>query len=192
MKFRIPQHEQTPLTPQITDVPTFIETHRQQLEAFLEFAERQPNCAGLAANQCEISLDGGDTYQRFLHRVFVYINPKTGKGTLIINPKIIQTIGLSRLCDEGCLTYKGKRIIAPRYIGVRVTYFNMEGKEIEAQPMWFSAQVWQHEIDHLNGVEWRLENENFQLPKQLKLERNEPCPCGTGKKYKNCCISYNQ
>ena len=23
--------------------------------------------------------------------------------------------------------------------------------------------------------------------KSLKIGRNEPCPCGSGKKYKNCC-----
>ena len=27
-----------------------------------------------------------------------------------------------------------------------------------------------------------------QAPKQVnKIGRNEPCPCGSGKKYKNCC-----
>lgn len=25
-----------------------------------------------------------------------------------------------------------------------------------------------------------------------KIGRNEPCPCGSGKKYKNCCISNTQ
>ena len=24
-------------------------------------------------------------------------------------------------------------------------------------------------------------------PKQSKIGRNDPCPCGSGKKYKNCC-----
>ena len=28
-----------------------------------------------------------------------------------------------------------------------------------------------------------------QLEKALKIGRNEPCPCGSGKKYKKCCIS---
>ncbi len=25
-----------------------------------------------------------------------------------------------------------------------------------------------------------------------KIGRNDPCPCGSGKKYKNCCLSKNQ
>ena len=24
-------------------------------------------------------------------------------------------------------------------------------------------------------------------PKKVKIGRNDPCPCGSGKKYKNCC-----
>jgi len=24
-----------------------------------------------------------------------------------------------------------------------------------------------------------------------KIQRNEPCPCGSGKKFKNCCITKN-
>ena len=29
--------------------------------------------------------------------------------------------------------------------------------------------------------------ENAQTPKKRKIGRNEPCPCGSGKKYKHCC-----
>ena len=25
--------------------------------------------------------------------------------------------------------------------------------------------------------------------KEHKINRNDPCPCGSGKKYKNCCLS---
>lgn len=26
------------------------------------------------------------------------------------------------------------------------------------------------------------------LKKKVKVGRNDPCPCGSGKKYKNCCL----
>ncbi|MEW5760915.1 MAG: SEC-C metal-binding domain-containing protein, partial [Candidatus Thermoplasmatota archaeon] len=35
-------------------------------------------------------------------------------------------------------------------------------------------------------------NENKKVPnaydKKHKIGRNEPCPCGSGKKYKKCCL----
>lgn len=30
--------------------------------------------------------------------------------------------------------------------------------------------------------------ENNEKPKKVKIGRNEPCPCGSGKKYKKCCM----
>ncbi|MDY0223105.1 MAG: SEC-C metal-binding domain-containing protein [Desulfobacterium sp.] len=31
-----------------------------------------------------------------------------------------------------------------------------------------------------------------QLVKSVKIGRNDPCPCGSGKKYKKCCGASNQ
>lgn len=32
--------------------------------------------------------------------------------------------------------------------------------------------------------------ESFQSQNRKKVDRNDPCPCGSGKKYKKCCIQY--
>ena len=46
----------------------------------------------------------------------------------------------------------------------------------------------QHEIDHLNGLTI-MDRENKPQPiMSEKVGRNEPCPCGSGKKYKKCCM----
>ena len=34
---------------------------------------------------------------------------------------------------------------------------------------------------------WRLENDPKRPVRSSKVGRNEPCPCGSGKKYKKCC-----
>jgi len=41
----------------------------------------------------------------------------------------------------------------------------------------------QHEVDHMNGVLCI----DRRVKKVVKIGRNEPCPCGSGKKYKKCC-----
>ena len=46
----------------------------------------------------------------------------------------------------------------------------------------------QHEIDHLNGVVCMDRKRETTIVKDKKVGRNEPCPCGSGKKYKKCCI----
>jgi len=47
----------------------------------------------------------------------------------------------------------------------------------------------QHEIDHLNGVVCMDRKVNTTIVKDKKIGRNEPCLCGSGKKYKKCCIN---
>jgi|TARA_Y100000310_G_scaffold122661_1_gene121358 preprotein translocase subunit SecA len=48
----------------------------------------------------------------------------------------------------------------------------------------------QHEIDHLNG-ETILDREDKPEPivVKKKIGRNDPCHCGSEKKYKKCCIN---
>jgi len=53
----------------------------------------------------------------------------------------------------------------------------------------------QHEIDHLNGItvvskEGAVEvapSSEIRAAALPKVGRNEPCPCGSGRKYKKCC-----
>ena len=42
-----------------------------------------------------------------------------------------------------------------------------------------------HCIQHLN--DWRLRNYHQPGSASPKVGRNDPCPCGSGKKYKKCC-----
>jgi hypothetical protein len=34
----------------------------------------------------------------------------------------------------------------------------------------------------------RIQSDNRALPEHSKVGRNDPCPCGSGKKYKKCCL----
>lgn len=42
-----------------------------------------------------------------------------------------------------------------------------------------------HEIDY-NAAQTGVKTG----PEQIKIGRNDPCPCGSGKKYKNCCLRH--
>ena len=48
----------------------------------------------------------------------------------------------------------------------------------------FDSIAVQHEVDHLNGI--LIEDRRHIVPQ--KVGRNELCPCGSGKKYKKCCL----
>ena len=46
----------------------------------------------------------------------------------------------------------------------------------------------QHEIDHLNGMTIHHRKVDTTIRAEKKIGRNAPCPCGSGKKYKRCCL----
>ena len=183
-------NQQTPKVPEIENIELFFIQNIKRLQEFKEYAFGKFNAVGLAANQC--SFDG----ERFMVRVFALReindngNPQ-GNWRLIIDPHITEYIGIKEIKTEGCLTWKGKVIVAERSRAVKVRYFNEIGEHITGEIYkGFDAQVWQHEINHLNGVEERVEERDFIEPKAISVGRNEPCPCNSGKKYKHCCLLY--
>lgn len=76
---------------------------------------------------------------------------------------------------EGCLSFPGKEVMVPRYNQILLRADNFQG-EIRLSGLW--ARIVLHEIQHLGGS---------GIWDTTIVERNDPCPCGSGKKYKKCC-----
>jgi peptide deformylase len=185
-------NQQTPKVPEIENVELFFIQNIKRLQEFKDYAYTRFDAVGLAANQC--SFDG----ERFMLRVFALkrLNDNFEIDNkpiwqLIIDPHITEYIGMKEIKAEGCLTWKGKVIVAERYRAVRVSYFDEFGQSVNNELHFgFEGQIWQHEINHLNGVEERVEERGFIEPKPINVGRNEPCLCNSGKKYKHCCLLY--
>jgi peptide deformylase len=180
--FKIIPNEHTPETPPITDIDGYLAKNIQTVRAFLDFAKHQFNGVGLAANQCE--LNG----KRYNERLFAWKNLQTNEWSIVIDPVIVDTEGLPIIREEGCLTWLGKKLFAERYRAIDVICYDIRGKKQSYYITWSEAQIFQHEINHLNGVKENIVELNERLPKQNKVLRNDLCPCGSGKKYKKCCI----
>lgn len=68
-----------------------------------------------------------------------------------INPVIVEA--KSAFKDrEGCLSFPGLYQDIRRAKTVTVQYYDLAGKQFEMVCHDLAARVWQHEIDHLNGV----------------------------------------
>jgi len=181
MDFQVIPNEQTPIVPEIEDFELFMIQNINKLLGFKEYAETRNNAVGLAANQC--SIDG----ERFMARVFALRDLETRQWRLIINPYITEYVGIKETKAEGCLTWKGKTIVAERSRGIMVRYHDESGRSQYELHKGFESQIWQHEINHLNGVE-EVVVDKFEEPKPINVGRNELCPCCSGKKYKKCCL----
>ena len=117
----------------------------------------------------------------------VRLGKSQGLDLNLINCKIEQGYDPARFLQEGCLSFPGRLEDTIRFQEVYITN-NLE------YPNTFVATgllavVCQHEIDHLNSTLFM----DRQVPKivpvvnKIKIRPNEPCNCGSGKKYKKCC-----
>lgn len=93
---------------------------------------------GLAAPQVFVS-----------QRLFVY---DTGDGAkALINPEVLESEG-EELGTEGCLSIPRLQGDVVRSTKMVVSGLNQHGRRVRLEVNDFPARVFQHEIDHLNGV----------------------------------------
>jgi peptide deformylase len=86
---------------------------------------------------------------RVTQRLFVY---DVGEGPqALINPVIVESEG-EELGIEGCLSIPKLQGEVPRAARVVVTGWNREGKSVRIEATELLARVFQHEIDHLDGI----------------------------------------
>ena len=131
---------------EVTDI------HDSQLQTFIDdlFATvTNENGMGIAAPQVSVS------------KRIIILSPKpnarypyapTMEPTAMINPKMVRASSDSEKDWEGCLTVPGIRGLVPRHRAIRVRHKTREGLVLETDYEGFLARVFQHEVDHLDGL----------------------------------------
>jgi peptide deformylase len=77
---------------------------------------------------------------------------KPQEPIVIVNPRITRYSTKRTSGYEGCLSFRGVRGSVPRSESITVEYHDERGKKIVEKASGFWARIFQHEIDHLNGV----------------------------------------
>ena len=155
----------------LEEVGSLIET----LEKELEYANRLgKNGIGLAAPQIGIAKD-----------IAIVRLPKMSFN--LVNAKLVQGYDPAVFTDEGCLSFPGRTETTTRFQEVHISNNLVEPYSFIATG--FIAVVCQHELDHLNSTLFMDRSVPKPAPviRKAKIGPNEPCICGSGKKYKKCC-----
>ena len=149
----------------------------QILEDLLDTFKNTP-CAGVAANQ--IGYDKKifiglkhDNYEDDdeINEKKIIGNPNAENYEFYINPQIdYSTIKSIQEGEEGCLSIPEIRIIAERFDKIKVRYFNQDGGKIKKPLSGFMSRLFQHELDHLNGI---LMVENKKIKKVYRISDNK-------------------
>lgn len=93
--------------------------------------------------------------------------PEPPKLYRVVNPEIAKVSEEKTLGVEGCLSFPGYVGEVERHAAVTVKGFNWQGKPIRIKAEGWLARIFQHEIDHLDGVlfidraekVWKMERE---------------------------------
>jgi peptide deformylase len=121
----------------------------------------EANGVGLAANQIGVSKS-----------VFVY---DIGDGPItIVNPKIVESDG-EWTFEEGCLSVPGLSWEITRPNAIHLIGLDLDGNEVSIETDEYEGRVFQHELDHLNGVVLleRLDDDQRAEAKKILRKRAE-------------------
>ena len=97
------------------------------------------NGIGLSANQCGV-----------FERMFVMQHE--GKVLVCINPKIVDESDDIQKQKEGCLSFPGMFVTVNRSKWIMAQWTDEEGTTYDGHMEGMPAIIFQHELDHLNGV----------------------------------------
>lgn len=89
-----------------------------------------------------------------------------------INPKIIWRSALLRKGMEGCLSIPDISGEVLRNYTIQLTYYDKEGEFHEEMVEGFTAVVFQHEYDHLNGILFTTRLKEQENSGVIKVEGN--------------------
>jgi len=121
------------------DVSLLPNSRMNELAARLKITMKLYAGIGLSANQCAVQ-----------ERVFVI---GTDQFQMVcINPKIISYSVEETKRKEGCLSNPGLFVTIPRSNSIYVEYYTEHGELKQLTLDGVTAQCFQHELDHLNGI----------------------------------------
>ncbi len=114
---------------------------------------RQAPGVGLAAPQVNISerlivVEYGEEEEGEDGEIIEH--PK--KLFVVVNPEIVKSSQETETGVEGCLSIPGLVGEVERFSSVQVKGLNRRGQPIKVKAEGWLARIFQHEIDHLNGV----------------------------------------
>jgi len=96
--------------------------------------------------------------------------PKPPKLYAVVNPEIVRHSSETNVANEGCLSIPGYLGEVERYNTMTIKGLNRHGVPLRLKAKGWLARVFQHEIDHLEGIlyidratqMWRLEEQETQ------------------------------
>ncbi|MEZ4156537.1 MAG: peptide deformylase [Candidatus Paceibacterota bacterium] len=121
------------------DLGSFDATELREIVRSMREKMIEADGIGLAANQVGLDMN-------------MFVARDSGKFYTVINPKITKTIGEVVAMEEGCLSVPKRQGQTQRFEQVVLEGLSPNGKKLKIKAWGLLAHIFQHEVDHLNGI----------------------------------------
>jgi peptide deformylase len=127
--------------------------HAKELYELLR--DKMVEKGGVGLSACQLGI---------MTRVFVIGNPSTPDEIIgVFNPLITNYDEETVVYEEGCLSYPGLFVKIKRPRGIRVRYRGWNGEADTVRYEGYTARIFQHEYDHLNGITFQQKANRYHL-----------------------------
>ncbi|HET9721677.1 MAG TPA: peptide deformylase [Candidatus Saccharimonadales bacterium] len=120
---------------------------KQMIESTIDWENSREHEVGVALAAVQIDLP---------YKIVIVRNDFENKDdktfSIFINPEIVKKEGQIEEDYEGCLSVTDIYGKVPRYSKVRVRALDENGQPVRVKAEGFLARIFQHEIDHCNGL----------------------------------------
>lgn len=138
MVLEIKKYPDPVLRKKCDEVKEINEEIRKISRAMIE-AKKNSRGIGLAASQVGI-----------LKRIIIV--ESEDEPYIFLNPEILEKSKKQEIMEEGCLSFPGLFLKIKRPKEVEIKALNLNGQKIKMKVDGLMARIFQHEIDHLNGI----------------------------------------
>ena len=129
------------VTPEVHDVI------KEMIDATVDWEDSREHEVGVALAAVQIDKP---------YRIIIVRNDFENKAdktfSVFVNPEIVKFEGQKEEDYEGCLSVTDIYGKVPRYTKVRIRALDETGQVVRVKVEGFLARIFQHEIDHTNGV----------------------------------------
>lgn len=140
-------------------------------------SEKIQNCIAKMKDALATQNDGvalaapqiGESYRIFIVAPFIFEKPEN-EPLVYINPVIIEQSKKTKLLHEGCLSCRWKVGDVKRHTKTTVTAYDEHGNQFTQSADKLLAHIYQHEIDHLNGILFVDKAENLRDMTQEEID----------------------
>jgi len=131
----------TVITPEVQQIIS------EMISATIDWEDSRPHEVGVALAAIQI-----DKPYRIIIVRHDFENKKDKRFEVFINPEIIKLEGEVEEDYEGCLSVTDIYGKVPRHNKVRIRALDENGRPIRVKAEGFLARIFQHEVDHTNGI----------------------------------------